>query len=347
MFGFVCVGGARLVLHTIETALADGRDEGLKTGKEIHVAAMALARSALLLLVACVVSLIIFSLVSPIKAYANPDLVSSNVTSTMEISGTISLQFSNNIVGYKDMATGAWRVLVFDDNVACISLIDENGSPASFSAYHTFGGDQGNDPYFSRQVIYLDYGPLQPGTAYTLSIAPGMCSAGNAQGHTGQGSSLYFTTTGEKPQSNQEKPSEQTSEPTPTPSDGGGGSGGQGGSSTIGGGLDQNGAQGTSASSGTSPEAQAEASIGDAAVEASPKSGESRAAGEGGGVVYAIGQGGLDRGDVGGEEPIEAPSSPWQFAAALCLAAVGLALLGATKRAMRWRRQRAHGASGS
>ncbi|RDB60906.1 hypothetical protein C1878_12735 [Gordonibacter sp. 28C] len=298
------------------------------------------------MLAVCVVALTLTSSVAPARAYANPFLNSSNISASgMPVSGVITLQFSNNVVGQRDQSTGDWGIWVFDHNVGCISIYDEYGSSVGFSAYHNFNGYQNDDSGFERQKIYVSYGPLQPGTVYTLSIAPGMRQAGNPSVNSGSGGSITFTTAGEKPvEEPPDPPPPPDPDPPPVTPDGGGGSGGMAGSDSTGGGLDQSGANGSGASTGTSPDATSEAVAApeEAAVESSAKGGESRAAGLGGGVLYTIGAAGLDAGKATDEAPVEVPELTWRFVLTLGLIAVCLALLGAGKRAAAWRRHTAH-----
>ncbi len=314
------------------------------------------------MLAVCVVALTLTSSVAPARAYASPFLNSSSISASgMPVSGVITLQFSNNVVGQRDQSTGDWGIWVFDHNVGCISLYDEYGSSVGFSAYHNFDGYQNDDSGFERQKIYVSYGPLQPGTVYTLSIAPGMRQAGNPSVDSGSGDSITFTTAGEKPV-------EEPPDPPPPPPSGttgarsggmagsdstggeldqsgaNGSGGGMAGSDSTGGGLDQSGANGSGASTGTSPDASSEAVAApeEAAVESSAKDGESRASGLGGGVLYTIGAAGLDTGKATDAVPVEVPELTWQFVLTLGLIAVCLALLGAGKRAVAWRRHTAH-----
>ena len=96
--------------------------------------ACALVVLGAVLLMCCVALL----LVLPMRAYAGPSLAFSSVESIMPTSGTITLQFSNNVVGYKNMDTGEWGSWVFDGNVGHIALIDENGIGVGISAGHNF-----------------------------------------------------------------------------------------------------------------------------------------------------------------------------------------------------------------
>ena len=296
--------------------------------------ACALVVLGAVLLMCCVALL----LVLPMRAYAGPSLAFSSVESIMPTSGTITLQFSNNVVGYKNMDTGEWGSWVFDGNVGHIALIDENGIGVGISAGHNFGGDQTQDPGNYRQMIFVNYGPLEPGSGYTLLISPGMSSAGSPGDFSGAGAELSFTTSGEKSEPEPEPEPEPIS-PAPVVPEGDGGSSGQGGSSAAGGGADQGGSSGTGESFGTSPESSvsAAASLDTSvvAVEAAPKSGESKAAGLGGGTVYRVGQTGTSVGEAV-EEPAEATVS-WSLAPALGLVALVLVLMGATKRRLFWR----------
>lgn len=302
------------------------------------------ARDARALVVLCAALLmcgVALLLVVPTRAYAGPSLAFSSVESVMSTSGTITLQFSNNVVGYKDMDTGEWGSWVFDGNVGHIALIDENGIGAGISAGHNFGGDQTQDPSNYRQIIFVNYGPLEPGTGYTLFISPGMSSAGSPGDFSGAGAELSFTTSGEKPAPEPE-PEPEPIPPAPVVPEGDGGSSGQGGSSAAGGGADQGGSSGTGEAFGTSLESSVSAAASldtsVAAVEAAPKSGESKAAGSGGGTVYRVGQAGTSVGETV-EEPVEATVS-WGLALALGLAALVLALMGATTRRLSWRLHR-------
>lgn len=252
--------------------------------------------------------------------------------------GTITLYFGNNV------AAGA----VFAANAAHISLTDEYGSLVAGSGsvyrlYYGEGAPDGDNPDdgMQRQYLYLQVPPLQPGTTYYLSVTPGIMSIGN---HVYDGLYAAFTTAGEKPVEEPPDPPPPPPDPVPVVPDGGGGSGGMAGSDSTGGGLDQSGANGSGASTGTSPDASSEAVAApeEAAVESSAKDGESRAAGLGGGVLYTIGAAGLDTGKATDAVPVEVPELTWQFVLTLGLIAVCLALLGAGKRAVAWRRRTAH-----
>lgn len=294
-------------------------------------AAAARGRIFAAIAVACAVTLGSLGLVAATPAAAQAAVAYSYPTAGatgVPTNGTFYFYFQNNVAADD----------VFAGNAGHVYLADENGVAAAFSVYRLFSGNTpqdcpaGVDPE-QRHFIYVDAGGLAPGTVYTLGVSPGVATQG---GGVEGGYAITFTTAGNKPEPDPPEPD------VPEPPDGGGGSGGQGGSDAAGSGADQGGASGAGTMSGASAESVAEAEAApaaeDAVLETAVQTGQSRAAGSGGGAVYVIGASGLDAGRAAEPSSAEEPMPSRLPTLALCLLAAGLALAGAARRTVSWRR---------
>lgn len=245
--------------------------------------------------------------------------------SVIDVDSTITLSFNHNV----------------GEGVYSVSLSDESGVPVSVSA-----SGSGGSLEVRRSLIVQPHG-MQPGTTYYMTY-----SGRSAGGNGNPDGSLYsvtltFTTAGSPPEPDPEPPPEPDPA-VPPDGGGGGGQGGSGGSGMVGAGVDQGGSYGSGTTPGTSSETDAtDATVApssqDTAPESSIKSGQSRAAGTGGGTVYVVGQTGKEVGEAPSKEQVETPLLSWQFVAVLCLIAVGLVLSGMVKRGVVWHRHVSHG----
>jgi len=242
---------------------------------------------------------------------------------------------------------------LFPGNSALISMRDEAGNNVEIAVNRKFFGTTpgGDNPDFEgyRRYIYVQPPRLKPATTYTLIVQPGIRSEG---GHVYGGLTITFTTGGEPlpPEPPPEPP-----KPDPPPKDnkkpaegaqtGGGGSGGQGGSATHGGGADDN-LQGSNNDTGNTNASSNTADVSLAATESviiesgsSVPASSSRAAGEGGGTVYIIGELGLPPGTDIAKQVAEIVLPSIEKAVSFLAIAVGIIVFAMIRRIILWRRR--------